>query len=212
MAIYFFEGESRMIKIGRSRDVDQRKEHLQREYKETMRVLGIMRAPNPMEKELHARFKHLSRGNEWFTPAEDLYQFILENGVNGLADANERKSVTKLIGERLFDLESPHRNFIHIINDLREQLEQERVQKRIAEEKLERLKNENPGILRRLQEIRDLRAMVINLKRESARLIKANDFLIARNMHLAKHNNQLRDQVAFLNHPTPSAAIEEAAS
>lgn len=75
--IYFLLNTQKWsIKIGRTKNLKQRLTFYDR-YSTSL--LGVLAAQErTVETTLHKRFNHLSLGNEWFSPAEDLLKFIAQ--------------------------------------------------------------------------------------------------------------------------------------
>lgn len=75
---YFFRmGESGPIKIGRSTNVEGRLASLSKGAPSPLVVLKVM--PGDVEREMHKKFAHLRKHQEWFEPGEDLLAFLSEN-------------------------------------------------------------------------------------------------------------------------------------
>lgn len=80
--VYFIQGTlTRLIKIGYTTNVEKRVKSL--EHSEELEILHVI--PNvtrKKEKELHEKFKHLRKRNEWFKPEKDLLDYIKSQQVD----------------------------------------------------------------------------------------------------------------------------------
>lgn len=75
--IYFLQRPSGgPIKIGTTFRLSVRIKQLQSQYHTKLVVLGIMKGSYPVEKKLHALFSSIEEDREWFSPTEDLLNFI----------------------------------------------------------------------------------------------------------------------------------------
>jgi hypothetical protein len=80
---YFVQGEAtRLIKIGRSADPYARLRELQKNSPDTLRMLCII--DRDYEAELPSKFSQHRVRDEWFTPAQELLDFV-EFGSGGVA-------------------------------------------------------------------------------------------------------------------------------
>jgi len=79
--IYFIKNQkAEAIKIGYTKNnIRRRLATLQISSPECLELLGVMKGKKKEEKELHAKFKHLSIRGEWFNASEELHRFINEN-------------------------------------------------------------------------------------------------------------------------------------
>ena len=76
--IYFAQGqETKRIKIGRSRQPEKRIASLQ--LSEEATTILKMKGNHNTEQKLHEQFKHARLHGEWFSPTDDLIQFINQN-------------------------------------------------------------------------------------------------------------------------------------
>lgn len=65
------------VKIGRTDNLDRRREQLETHYGCQLAVLATIEGGKPEEREVHRRFKHLRLGRtEQFRPGADLMAFI----------------------------------------------------------------------------------------------------------------------------------------
>lgn len=78
--VYFIQAErSGRIKIGTTRNLDQRIRVLQASSPVPLRVIGFVRGGKHMERMLHMAFAPLRWGrSEWFEPGERLLSYIRE--------------------------------------------------------------------------------------------------------------------------------------
>lgn len=75
--IYFIQAVgSGHIKIGLARDVKKRIRGLQTGSSYLLRIIGIIDAPDSLEKELHKKFAKFKIKNEWFRPDPELLAYI----------------------------------------------------------------------------------------------------------------------------------------
>jgi len=75
--VYFITDDATgLIKIGRAMDVEQRLKGLQTGAPGQLRVLADMDGGAAGEADMHRRFAHLRVRGEWFSPGDDLLQFI----------------------------------------------------------------------------------------------------------------------------------------
>lgn len=75
--VYFVQqGNSGAIKIGCSKNPNQRLEHLQTAHSEPLRLLTCAPGTQQQERALHDRFAHLRVSGEWFRPGDDLLAYI----------------------------------------------------------------------------------------------------------------------------------------
>lgn len=81
--VYFIQGEAGgPIKIGISRDVERRRNELQRAERQPLKVLATIEGTMKDESALHQRFAAHRLHGEWFSPAADLLTHIANlNGV-----------------------------------------------------------------------------------------------------------------------------------
>lgn len=79
--VYFVQGEESLrIKIGETHNLVKRIRSLRGgQTSEKLRILGWMGADQDTEKELHAKFRAHRVHNEWFLPAVEIFQFIVEH-------------------------------------------------------------------------------------------------------------------------------------
>ena len=79
--VYFVQGtESLRIKIGETQNLPERMRRLRGgQTPEQLRILGWMPGNKKTEKELHSKFLKHRVHNEWFTPAVEIYQYIVEH-------------------------------------------------------------------------------------------------------------------------------------
>ena len=80
--VYFVQAACGPIKIGWSKNLDQRLATLQRYSAEKVTLLATMRGALLLEQELHERFAAHRLHGEWFSPAEELLYFIRDNAVS----------------------------------------------------------------------------------------------------------------------------------
>ena len=77
--VYFIqEGDSGPIKVGVAKNVKTRMNTLQVGNPRTLHLLGTMPAKVGTERVLHNRFRHSRIGGEWFTPGEDILNYIAQ--------------------------------------------------------------------------------------------------------------------------------------
>lgn len=79
-SIYFIAADNGLVKIGFSRDVQQRMESLQTMSPAPIQLMGTMPGTVTDERRIHARFAHLRSHGEWFWSNGELLTFI-ENEV-----------------------------------------------------------------------------------------------------------------------------------
>ncbi len=77
--IYFVQSESGPIKIGYTASVTKRLSQIKGSTVETVTLLGTMDGDRSQEKELHTRFIKYNIKGEWFSPADDILEFIQAN-------------------------------------------------------------------------------------------------------------------------------------
>jgi DNA-binding transcriptional regulator YiaG len=77
-AVYFVQSRaSGLIKIGRTKDWQRRQGELEFGNGDRLDVLAVIRpADFQTEQALHARFNHLRCHGEWFSPGQELLDFI----------------------------------------------------------------------------------------------------------------------------------------
>ncbi|WP_163836928.1 GIY-YIG nuclease family protein [Spartinivicinus ruber] len=76
--IYFVQaGEDGLIKIGRTKDVQARMCSLNSASPVELKLLGVFKAKDYMEKILHEEFAKYRVKGEWFKPVEEIKNFIL---------------------------------------------------------------------------------------------------------------------------------------
>jgi hypothetical protein len=82
MPVYFIQAvEGGLIKIGVSTNVKHRAKTFGMAARKPMRVLAVMKGDRLTEWGLHKRFAHLlAEGKEWFSPGQDLLDFIAAEG------------------------------------------------------------------------------------------------------------------------------------
>ena len=73
--VYFIHGGDR-IKIGYSRDPEERLSTLQTSTADHLQIIGSIVGDKSKERSLHEQFGHLKIRNEWFRPEADLIDFI----------------------------------------------------------------------------------------------------------------------------------------
>ncbi len=78
-SIYFAQDENGFIKIGTAGSVKERLHNLKYERKSTIILLGILPGHFEKEKELHMLFEKHHVEGEWFTPAQEILDFIQSN-------------------------------------------------------------------------------------------------------------------------------------
>jgi hypothetical protein len=77
--VYFIqEGDEGPIKIGFSRNVQERIKALQTGHAQPLRLLHAMRGTLDDEQRLHRRFARLRIQNEWFAPAPELLDWLAQ--------------------------------------------------------------------------------------------------------------------------------------
>jgi hypothetical protein len=77
MFVYFVQGEmTRLIKVGITRNVDQRLRDLQCDSPDRLTLLASMAGNHKLELALHEKFQQSRRHGEWFAPDPDLLSFI----------------------------------------------------------------------------------------------------------------------------------------
>lgn len=77
--IYFLQATTLgLIKIGVADNAAKRARDLALASPDALRVLGVMICHNHgrLEADVHARFAHLRKHGEWFSPGEDLLDYI----------------------------------------------------------------------------------------------------------------------------------------
>lgn len=71
--VYFVQGvATRLIKVGHSSDVGVRFQSLRAGSPDVLVLLGILPGAAPEEAAIHARFGHMCKHFEWFTPSPEL--------------------------------------------------------------------------------------------------------------------------------------------
>jgi excisionase family DNA binding protein len=78
--VYFAQAESGPIKVGVSKSPNQRIAEIQTGNSERVRLLGVVVGDRKTERAVHAQFASLRLHGEWFRPAEELLEFIKQNG------------------------------------------------------------------------------------------------------------------------------------
>ena len=73
--IYFLKRKDGAIKIGTSNDFETRIRNLAAEYDGVL-LLGLREGGYVEEKELHKRFSDFALGGEWFSPCQELIDYI----------------------------------------------------------------------------------------------------------------------------------------
>lgn len=81
LVIYFIRGGD-MVKIGITRDVDERLAALQTGSPVPLEVIGVMVGDAALESALHELFAAQRRHGEWFELCDDLARFIQENATH----------------------------------------------------------------------------------------------------------------------------------
>ncbi|MBL0245569.1 MAG: GIY-YIG nuclease family protein [Rhodoferax sp.] len=76
--IYFIQDVLGNIKIGFARNVQSRIETLQTANSSPLRLIGSINGNKSKEAELHRRFAGARIRGEWFTPTDDLMNYIQE--------------------------------------------------------------------------------------------------------------------------------------
>ena len=77
--VYFMQREDLLIKIGFSHDASKRSKQLMGANACDLKILLTMDGGQPLETELHKRFKIDNHHGEWFRPSLELMNFINEN-------------------------------------------------------------------------------------------------------------------------------------
>jgi FtsZ-binding cell division protein ZapB len=83
MAVYFIEGQGRLIKIGYSAGVRKRYKAIQTAHP-GCRLLGYRDGTVSEERALHKQFEAFRVQGEWYAPCLELYNLILESAVGSL--------------------------------------------------------------------------------------------------------------------------------
>lgn len=77
MSVYFMQAsDGGPVKIGSSKNIEQRRKQLESDYKRSLVILRIVEGGRKEEQAIHEQFSHLSLGNELFQPGPDLMEFI----------------------------------------------------------------------------------------------------------------------------------------
>lgn len=77
MAVYFIENPiTKLIKIGKSKTVSKRLVALSRQYKISLKLLGVVSGNSVTESDLHIQFFADRVTGEWFKPSKELLEFI----------------------------------------------------------------------------------------------------------------------------------------
>jgi len=75
--VYFIQGEDGgPIKIGTSKNVENRLHALQTGFPHKLVVLAVIKGNDRIERGLHYKFKNYRLSGEWFKPAEELLEYI----------------------------------------------------------------------------------------------------------------------------------------
>ncbi len=78
--VYFMASRG-LIKIGFSRSPQERAKQLAYKGFKPIEIVGVMLSRCGLERELHFRFAHLRVQGEWFTPSDELRDFIASSAV-----------------------------------------------------------------------------------------------------------------------------------
>jgi hypothetical protein len=78
--IYFVRADHGIIKIGTTKNLSVRLFDLCAENRQYLGVLAVMDGERPEEQALHERFAHLRLHGEWFSPTQELLDFIETEG------------------------------------------------------------------------------------------------------------------------------------
>ncbi len=81
--VYFAQREDGAIKIGFSSDVMRRVFELRKDARAAVELLACFPGGKPDELKLHDRFASCALGEEWFSPSDELVEFI--NRLRGVA-------------------------------------------------------------------------------------------------------------------------------
>lgn len=77
--VYFVQGtKTQHIKIGETQNLHGRMRSL-RQTSEDLRILGWLKADESTERKLHDKFRAHRTHGEWFSPALEIFQFIVEH-------------------------------------------------------------------------------------------------------------------------------------
>lgn len=77
MAVYFIQNPTtKLIKIGKSKTVSKRLVALSRQYKISLKLLGVVSGGSVAESDLHIQFSADRIIGEWFKPTKELLEFI----------------------------------------------------------------------------------------------------------------------------------------
>ena len=75
--VYFLQcDKTGLIKIGASDRLHHRVKEVQNEHHSTFTVLGVVDGHKQEERNLHIQFAHLRCDKEWFSPDDELVEFI----------------------------------------------------------------------------------------------------------------------------------------
>ncbi|HFH3763250.1 GIY-YIG nuclease family protein [Pseudomonas aeruginosa] len=74
--VYFIRNSRGSIKIGSSMNVEDRLHHLETGAGERLELIASVPGSFGAERELHARFTGLREHGEWFSPGEELLEYI----------------------------------------------------------------------------------------------------------------------------------------
>jgi predicted transcriptional regulator len=77
--IYFIRSPDGLIKIGHTCNILQRMKDFRR-ANPSLEVVALLDGERPFERRLHAKFAHLRVFGEWFSPGDDLMEFIESDG------------------------------------------------------------------------------------------------------------------------------------
>jgi len=81
--VYFVQNEDGFVKIGTTRHVKSRLVRMQIDNCMKIKLIGKMKGGFDLEAELHKRFKKYRKRGEWFHPAPELIEYILNNKMYG---------------------------------------------------------------------------------------------------------------------------------
>lgn len=85
--VYFVQDErTGLIKIGTSGNIRERIRNLESKYKTKLKFMGRLNGRTETEKQLHKRFWQYHHSGEWFTPAQELLEFIENHAVATLPE------------------------------------------------------------------------------------------------------------------------------
>lgn len=78
--IYFVKDNlSNRVKIGITSDLHVRLSSLKAKHGGQLELIGLLPGDRDTEKTLHLRFAEFHIGNEWFTPSEEIAQFVKDH-------------------------------------------------------------------------------------------------------------------------------------